>query len=115
MKTLIKLDTGPYTNVNIWFTNSSLLLEQQTKKFRDTPINANECAGIVTYNESRNQMVVGYFVSNLAVLSHELSHAVISLFAYIGMPINEETTEPFAYMLEYLTDQCLDILEKCNE
>lgn len=115
MKALIKLNTGPYTNVDIWFTNSPLLLEQQTKKFRDEPANASENAGIVTYNECRNQMVVGYFVNNPAVLSHELSHAVISLFSYIGMPINEETTEPFAYILEYLMDQCLDMLEKCNE
>ncbi len=109
-KVLVKLDTHPY-GVDIWFTNSELLHAKQVSKIRKEPP-IKECAGLVSSNDSRSQMVIGIFVPSSAVLVHEISHAVINVFDCIGMDINTWTTEAFAYLIESLYQQCTNHLNE---
>lgn len=112
-RVLVKLNCNPYTNVNIWFTNSHKLYSLQVMKIRDEPaIQEYDSAGVVSADDSRGNMVIGMFCSSSDVLVHELSHAVINIFHFIGMDVNIHTTEAFAYMLESLYKQCTDNLNE---
>lgn len=111
-KVLVKLNTNPYTCVDIWFTNSRHLFVKQSSKIGHVCSDIDSLAGAVAHNESRSQMVVGIFAPNSSYLVHELGHAVVNLFDYVGMGINIPTTEPFAYMLENLYQQCTDHLNE---
>lgn len=48
----------------------------------------------------------------LGALSHELLHATFFILEIKGVPINYENSEPFTYLLEYLTEKCLDKINK---
>lgn len=112
-KVLVKLNCSPYSNVDVWFTNSHKLYSRQVEKIsEDPPVLEDEAAGVVSSNDSRGRMVVGMFYPNSDLLVHELSHVVINIFHFIGMEINVHTTEAFAYMLESLYKQCTDHLNE---
>lgn len=38
------------------------------------------------------------------VLAHEFFHVVQFLFEFIGLPLNRESSEAYAYLLQYLLD-----------
>lgn len=112
-KVLVKLNCNPYTNVNIWFTNSHKLYMLQVAKIRDeVGLPEYSCEGVVSSDDSRGNMVIGIFSPKSDLLVHELSHAVINIFHFIGMEVNTHTTEAFAYMLESLYKQCTDHLNE---
>ena len=45
---------------------------------------------------------------DVAILVHELTHATVQVFGIIGLPINTESDEAFAYYIQYLTRTCLE-------
>ncbi|WPJ72188.1 hypothetical protein DEEACLCL_00171 [Salmonella phage CRW-SP2] len=114
-KVLVKLNTSPYTNVDIWFTNSQILYEKKILEIRQIKkdLGLENMAGIVDSNKPyRNQMVIGLFDNNSFTLVHEVSHATINLFHAVSMKVNVQTTEAFAYMLESLYQQCTNHLNE---
>ena len=40
-----------------------------------------------------------------SIVMHELLHATIDIMRRVGIPLNEETEEAYAYELQYLTNQ----------
>lgn len=110
-KVLVKLNCSPY-NVDIWFTNSHKLYQQRVIKIRGDDGVPEDCSGVVSSTESRGRMVIGIFGCDSSILVHELSHSVINLFHHVGMPINIDTTEAFAYMIESLYQQCTNYLNE---
>lgn len=44
-----------------------------------------------------------------SILSHEIFHAVELIMLKINTPLNEHTSEPYAYLIEYLTRQIIRI------
>lgn len=112
-KVLVKLDCHPYFT-NVWFTNSRILYAKQVSKIRPDPaaLDVEDLLGVVSPNDSRSQMVIGFFDCDSAVLVHELSHAVINIFHAVGMDVNTHTTEAFAYLLESLYQQCTNHLNE---
>lgn len=49
---------------------------------------------------------------DLGNLAHEISHLVFDTFIYKGIPLLDETTEPFAYYIEFCFDKCLEVINK---
>lgn len=44
------------------------------------------------------------YVKNVSIITHECFHAVEFIMDIIGCPLNENSSEPYAYLLGYLTD-----------
>lgn len=50
--------------------------------------------------------------SNFIAMSHEVIHATVQVFEFIGTSVNTETEEPFCYLHDELMKVCLRELEK---
>lgn len=106
IKFMIKLDVRPYY-ADIWFTNSKSLYLRKRSEIGVTPDPwLDGAGGMTTYYENGWQQVVGIFNRDKETLVHELSHAVINLFNGVGMPINQDTSEAFCYLIGDLFTQC---------
>lgn len=105
--TLRRLDTGPYGKV-LWvdFTTSRKTADKQWEQFGGQPGRFDRMAGVLFANNEGDHMVICVFDGKLSTLVHETAHAVIDLFGYIGMPVNGQTTEAFAFLQEHLFNQC---------
>lgn len=110
-KMLIKLNTHPYP-CSVWFTNSERLHRQQVLKFRDNPPPVCDY-GVTSRDYSGMNICIGVFDNNHCTLSHELCHAVIDIFDAVGMAVNMETTEAFAYLYESLFSQSCEFMRNC--
>lgn len=73
--------------------------------FLDLYIHGN---GLIWLNPKLNPNSTKDFIT----LSHEMNHAAIQIFSYIGSSVNKETEEPFCYLHDHLTEVCLEELEK---
>lgn len=51
---------------------------------------------------------------DIITISHEVIHASIQIFEYIGTGVNDETEEPFCYLHDDIMKVCLKELEKRN-
>lgn len=60
--------------------------------------------GVIYISTFKNEPL---YISNLV---HELAHAVVDMLEHVGVPINKESDECFAYALGYLTKECLRAL-----
>lgn len=57
-------------------------------------------------------LIVGYFNGGLEVLVHELTHAVFYIFERVRTEASAANSEPFCYLLEHLTKECLNALKE---
>lgn len=101
---MIKLNCHPY-NCEMWFT---VKIREFYRKRRALTGRVSEVdvLGMVSCTDNRARMVIGVFDNDNSVLVHEISHAAINAFDYMGMDINPHTTEAFAYFIESLHRQC---------
>lgn len=67
--------------------------------------------GLIWLNPNLNPNSTKDFIT----LSHEMNHAAIQIFSFIGSSINKETEEPFCYLHDHLTEVCLEELEKTKK
>ena len=58
-----------------------------------------------TVRLKNNAMIVWVKTPYLPVIVHELFHVVEMTMLKIHLPLNDDTSEPFAYLMEYLTRQ----------
>ncbi len=49
---------------------------------------------------------------DIITISHEVIHATVQIFSYIGTSVSDETEEPFCYLHDELMKVCLKELEK---
>lgn len=103
---MIKLDTHPYP-VEIWFTSEKKEFLEQRKDRLGILTDLPDCEGCCSYNDLGDIYLVGVFIGDTAKLVHELSHAVIHTFNYIGLTITPTSSESFTYYLESLVRQSL--------
>ena len=47
--------------------------------------------------------------SEIGVLAHELFHATHRILEYFGVEFTSKNHEPFAYLLEYLMNECIKL------
>jgi len=62
-------------------------------------------------NRKRNEWTCLVYAETAVDLAHELSHAVISLFDRVGIPINQANDEAFCYMLSQLMSDTRSLYE----
>lgn len=55
---------------------------------------------------------VGYFSGDIQILVHELAHVCFAIFTRIRTTAEQGNDEPFCYLLEYLTKECLAALKE---
>lgn len=108
MPKLIKLNVHPY-NYNLFFTCSKKRFYRERTRItgsQDKP----DVIGMFSYDSGN--AVIGVFDNDKATLVHELAHAVIDIMVYVGMPINIDTTEAFAYLQDKLYQECVAHMER---
>lgn len=110
MRKIIKLNTHPYP-ASVWFTaDEAAFMRKRTELTGREPeqMSIGWCAA----TDDRGSMVVGVFDGGVSTAVHELSHAAINVFHYVGLDVNLHTTEAFAYLLGSLFEQAAKHLEK---
>lgn len=46
---------------------------------------------------------------SIGLLAHELFHATHRILEYFGVEFNRDNHEPFAYLMEYLVNECIKL------
>ena len=113
MEYIRKLNVHPYS-ANVWFTNSERLHMRQCRKVISPTYGAGyendgTTKGVCAYDDNCLNIVIGLFSDSQVTMVHELGHAVINIFAGVGMPVNMDTSEAFCYLLDSLYQQCYRI------
>ena len=49
--------------------------------------------------------------NDFGMLAHEIFHVCEFIMERIGAKVNKETSEPFAYLLQYVTEKVYDLIE----
>lgn len=57
-------------------------------------------------------LYVGVFDGSYATLVHELFHAVMNVFEYVGIDPIAANSEPGAYLMDYLFTMCVTELQR---
>ncbi len=111
MKRLKRLKAHPYPN-EIWFTDDIDTFQKKRTALTGRYPMDGDMFGCVSATDTRRAMIIGIFDSSSSTLVHECAHAAIMVFSHVGMPVNEDTTEAFAYFQESLYAQCSALLSK---
>jgi hypothetical protein len=85
------------------FLNKNYSESFNVKESNDAKIFRLETGGIIMWIPRVNNKP-----RTLAVLSHELAHAVSYCFDFHGIKLDPQNDEPFSYYLEYLTRKFLE-------
>ncbi|TKI02958.1 hypothetical protein [Martelella alba] len=109
-----KINCHPYP-CEIWFTTSRKKFNRLHKKIFGEDNLCELGAGIVVPDMHRQRMIIGVFDDSADTLVHEVSHLVIDIFNAVGMEVNIETTEAFAYLFESIFSQCFKIQNNDNK
>lgn len=110
MRKIIRLNTHPYPT-KVWFTaDVEAFQRHRTKITGRAPeeVGLGQCSA----TDDRGKMVIGVFDGDTSTLVHEIGHAVVNVFHYVGMDINLHTTEAFSYLLDSLYSQANQHLNK---
>lgn len=75
---------------------------------KDQPYDTESAHGVT--HAGNGTFVVGVFNGELSTLLHELAHVMVYVFTEIGAPINQDTSEPFAYLLHTTFMACRNAL-----
>lgn len=65
-----------------------------------------------TVRFKNNALLIWVKTDYLPVIAHEIFHGVELLMEKINTPLNESTSEPYAYLIEYLWKQSLPVIKK---
>jgi hypothetical protein len=52
---------------------------------------------------------------SIGILAHELFHATHRILEYFGVEFTSKNHEPFAYLLEYLMNECIKLRKQFKE
>ncbi len=72
-------------------------------------------AGKCTSQTKKGAMYILIYARTIPVLSHELGHAILDLFAHSRIDPESSRGEPFCYLLEALMQDALPLLPKEGE
>lgn len=64
-----------------------------------------------TVRFKNNAMLIWVHTDYIPVIGHEIFHAVELLMEKINAKLTEETSEPYAYMIEYLWKEILPLIK----
>lgn len=108
---MIKIQIRPY-GCELMFTQSRNEFRAERAKYTADPIDLDTIAGCASDFQGGSFHIVGVFDGEESTLVHELSHVTIKVMHHIGTEINDQTCEPFCYLLEDLFLQCIGSLKE---
>lgn len=112
MKMVIPIDPYGY-DLNVFSNRDEFMEFIDSKKFDDPPTTSDvhNSNGFCFTPAEHNAFIIGVFDGKISTLVHEISHAIISLFEYIEIPINDACSEAFTYLLGHLIEKSQDVIE----
>lgn len=112
---MIKLNCHPYPTT-VWFT---LDYEAFIKKYHAISTNTDrpgpDFNGCCYSSDNYSMAIVGVFDGSLATVVHELAHATIAICTNVGIPITDNNSESFCYLLDSLFKQASSYIDKQNK
>lgn len=97
------------------YTDRDELISDREEYFPDeeSDLNLNHLGWTeeITLEDCTRVYMVGVFDGKVSTLVHELSHVAIFVAARTGWSINDDTSEPFCYLVEALFQECYDKLK----
>ncbi len=115
MKPLARIELKPYEWTLVLWNHQPSLLRHARRRCPTQRLEIKKIAGRCLTVYDHKEFHLGIFDSSIRTLVHELFHVVVELAEYIGMPICENTTEPGAYLLDWMLGECLDAFEVFEE
>jgi len=101
----------PIYDLKIWFTQDRKQMNKWLKDQTDDDGNkvgdnrAEYCEGLTATFDGHDKMYIGVFDGKLSTLVHELTHAGIFICATVGIEIELNNQEPYAYIVTYLFEK----------
>lgn len=89
--------------IRVFFTNKI----KEFNKAAETDYSLEEVAGLCHFNECARQIIIAVFDDKISTLAHEVHHAIVSINAMIGAPIDKSSNEHNAYLTGYITEEFL--------
>lgn len=108
MNKLATIDVNPYEWTLVLWTHQPSMMRTVRRLVPEAELKVKKIAGRCCTVFDHKEFHLGIFDGSIRTLGHELFHLVIELAGYIGMSICEETSEPCAYLFDWLLGQCLD-------
>lgn len=100
----MKLNTSPYP-VQLEVVYDWATFSKKHKAYRGTePEKETTLKGKTCYIAD-NFVLMGIFDDSKITLVHELNHFCIYTFGFIGLPINDESSEAYCYYMDSLLNQ----------
>ncbi len=81
-------------------------MDDEEKKHIDIKYKAGR-----TVRLKNNAIILWTRTNDISVIGHEIFHVVELLMERINTPLNEYTSEPYAYLIEYLWKQVIPYLK----
>lgn len=50
--------------------------------------------------------------ASVGIIAHEAFHATINIMKNIGSNLDESSEEPYAYLLTYITNECMNVINR---
>lgn len=100
----MKLNTSPYP-VQLEVVHDWSTFSKKHKAYRGTEPKEDATIDGKTCYVADNHVLIGIFDDNRVTLVHELNHFCIYTFGFIGLPINDESSEAYCYYMDSLLKQ----------
>ena len=105
-----RIELGVYNEVIYFIDSDPITMIEAHNKLFDDPIDKDYAGyGGGCFNSKLNgkDMVV-IWVEDKKHIPHEAMHATQIIMKYVGIPLCDETSEAYAYLLGYIVDKCKD-------
>jgi hypothetical protein len=100
----LKLTPYPWT-LTLWTDRQAM--DRHLKKMRpDRETDPTDVGGRCVSMLDMRHTALGIYQRDLGVLVHELQHALCHIFDEIGIQTNAGNSEPAAYMLQFMFNEC---------
>lgn len=110
---MIRVNCHPYPN-RVWFTTDRKAFGNKSYILTGTEYDSRG-AGCCSWDDDNGRIVVGVFDRSPATLAHELIHASMRVFHFIGMEMSPATEEAFCYLAQSMHEQCWRYMTKQAE
>jgi hypothetical protein len=101
MKRVSSFTVHPYSAI-LYFTTSRKAFDKVRKKYVKGKCHIQNSAGVCGGYKDNTIILVGVFDGTINTLTHEVGHAVIKILGSRGVPIDDNNSEAFCYLLGHL-------------
>lgn len=105
----MKIQVAPYP-VDVEFIFDEAKYIRKYKKLKGVTPELSRTDGC-TYYVHESYIIVGIFNKDVVTLVHEINHIAIYTLGYVGLPITDESSEAFTYVVDYLLREAIKELK----